>query len=296
MQFRSCGVPCLALMVAMGWSLSGSSLPGGEEDVLRIVVMDPLAAPLSCPCVQGYAQRDYDKLGEFLHEELGREVKVVFSESLEGGIEKAGGAPDMVIGKRSVVSAQAEQQKIELTPSLALTDKEGETTQTGLIVVASKNPALSVSDLAGYRIIFGPADCDEKHSAALALMKEHGVAAPEKTETCASCSDGATVLIEAGPEVKAATVISSYAAPLLEGCGTIKKGDLRVVGTTEPVPFVVLFLSAAMPDSERSQILETLKMVSDEPVLLGAIESKRGFVAEPESPGAELAESDSKKN
>jgi ABC-type phosphate/phosphonate transport system substrate-binding protein len=275
---------------------TGSPSIAGEKDVLTIVVMDPLAAPLSCPCVKGYAQRDYDKLGEFLHEELGREVKVVFSESLAGGIEKAGGAPDLVIGKRSVVVAQASGQKLDLTPALALTDKQGETTQTGLIVVPNKDPALSVSGLGGYRIIFGPEDCDEKHSAALTLLKEHGVAAPATIETCAACSDGATVILEAGPDVRAATVISSYAAPLLEGCGTIKKGDLRVVGTTEPVPFVVLFISASLPESEQSLILETLKMVGEEPLLLTAIESQRGFIPEPDAEAADLAESDSKKN
>src|SRR5262245_46785642 len=31
-----------------------------------LVVMDPLALPLSCPCVKGYAQRDYDKLGKHI--------------------------------------------------------------------------------------------------------------------------------------------------------------------------------------------------------------------------------------
>lgn len=286
-----CGLVLAALAC-----FTGSPAAGEEQQALTIIVMDPLAAPLSCPCVQGYAQRDYDQLGEFLHEELGREVKVVYSESLAGGIEKAGAAPDLVIGKRSAVVAQARLQKLELTPSLALTDKEGETTQTGLIVVASKNPALSVSDLGGYRIIFGPEDCDEKHAAALALLKEHGVAPPQKLETCASCSDGATVLVEAGPAVKAATVISSYAAPLLEGCGTIQKGDLRVLGTTEPVPFVVLFISKVLPESEQTRILETLKLVGDEPVLRAAIESKQGFVPEPDTQGAEVADSDSKKN
>lgn len=295
MRYRLGGLCCL-VSAALACCSTGSPAAAEEQKALTIVVMDPLAAPLSCPCVQGYAQRDYDKLGEFLHEELGCEVKVVYSESLAGGIEKAGAVPDLVIGKRSAVVAQARQQKLELTPSLALTDKEGETTQTGLIVVASKNPALSVSDLGGYRIIFGPEDCDEKHAAALALLKEHGVAPPQKLETCASCSDGATVLVEAGPAVKAATVISSYAAPLLEGCGTIQKGDLRVVGTTEPVPFVVLFISKTLPESEQTRILETLKLVGDEPVLRAAIESKQGFVPEPDSPGAEVAESDSKKN
>ena len=29
---------------------------------LSLIVMDPLAAPLSCPCVAGYAQRKYEVL------------------------------------------------------------------------------------------------------------------------------------------------------------------------------------------------------------------------------------------
>ncbi len=48
-----------------------------------MVVMDPLALPLSCPCVKGYAQRNYDKLGEKLEKDLNRAVRVVYSESLK---------------------------------------------------------------------------------------------------------------------------------------------------------------------------------------------------------------------
>ena len=47
-----------------------------------MVVMDPLAAPLSCPCVAGYAQRKYEVLGEYLSKRLGRPVVVTFAESI----------------------------------------------------------------------------------------------------------------------------------------------------------------------------------------------------------------------
>jgi hypothetical protein len=57
-------------------------------DALSLVVMDPLALPLSCPCVEGYAQRNYDKLAEFLTERLGRPVHVTFAESFEKALAK----------------------------------------------------------------------------------------------------------------------------------------------------------------------------------------------------------------
>lgn len=245
-----------------------------------LVVMDPLALPLSCPCVKGYAQRDYDKLAAFLTAELGRPVKVAFHESLKVALEKkTAGRADIVIGKHSVVLADAKKAGLQLAPALSLTGKDGRTQMTGLVVVPSADPAKTVADLGGYRIIFGPAECDEKHSAAIALLKTEKVAVPEKLETCEACSDGATKILELGKDVRAATVISSYAAPLLEGCGTIQKGDLRMIGTTEPVPFVEAFVSQTLTPPERAAIEAALLKVATKPELLVALETKRGFVA-----------------
>ena len=253
-----------------------------DSKSLIVVVMDPLAAPLSCPCVKGYAQRDYKKLAGYLERELDRPVKVFFNESLVTVLEeKTAGRADIVIGKRSVVAAEAGEAKLPLKAILALTGKDGATTQTGLIVVPAKDPAKTVADLKNYRIIFGPAECEEKHAAALELLAKNGVTVPAEVETCAACSDGATTILEAGSQVRAATVISSYAAPLLEGCGTIKKGDLRVVGTTKAVPFVTAFVSEKLSSDEQTAIEKALLAVVEEPVLLLALETKSGFVAEP---------------
>src|SRR5690606_742706 len=93
---------------------------------LVMVVMDPLAEPLSCPCVQGYAQRKYDKRAAYLTEQLGREVKVYFGESLKAGLEKAKAkSADIVIGKDSVVRAHAQKMKMKVEPLAALTGKDG---------------------------------------------------------------------------------------------------------------------------------------------------------------------------
>lgn len=260
-------VPC--------WSLADET----KQGPLTLVVMDPLAAPLACDCVQGYAQRKYEQLGAFLTQRLGRPVNVHWSESLPKALkEQTSGRADIVIGKHSVVLHDAREAKRKLQPAAALTGADGSTTQTGLLVVRSADPALEVRDLAGYRILFGPADCDEKSLAPQTLLRQHGVKLPENIETAPACSTAAGMLVELDPDVKAAAVISSYAEPLLEGCGTIKKGDLRVVGVSDPVPFITAFLSTDLASREQSQITAALLAAGLEPELLIALETAEGFV------------------
>ena len=145
-------------------------------------------------------------------------------------------------------------------------------------MVAKNDPAKKVSDLAGYRLMFGPKECDEKHSAAMALLKSAKVPIPKKLEIDTACSDGASKVVKAGPKGQSAAVISSYAAPLLEGCGTIKKGDLRVLGKTKPVPFVTAFTTNTVAPEMRKRIRKALLASGENPKLCKAIESLIGFV------------------
>jgi outer membrane protein assembly factor BamB/ABC-type phosphate/phosphonate transport system substrate-binding protein len=254
---------------------------GSKAEPLSLVVMDPLAAPLSCPCVAGYAQRKYEVLAEYLEKAVGRPVVLTFSESLTKALQKEGcTTAHVIIGKDSVVRADAKTNDFKVTPLAQLSGKDGKTTQTGLVVVPSADPAQSIADLKGYRIIFGPGDCSEKSSAARKLLEAAGVElpAPDKAEVSAACSDGALKIIEWGPDVRGAAVISSYAAPLLEGCGTIKKGDLRVVAETAPVPFITAFATDRVTKAERRAIRKLLYESGDDRDLLTALESMIGFV------------------
>jgi len=266
---------------------SGSSAFAGETSPakqvspqpLTLIVMDPLAAPLSCPCVKGYAQRDYEKLGEYLQKELGCKVEVKFSESLAKVLpENANKQAFLIIGKDSVVRADASAAKLPVNPVARLSDLKGATTQTGLIVVPSNDPAQTAKDLQGYRIFFGPSECDEKHFAAMAILKKAQVTIPEKLEISAACSDGACKILEFDKNVPAAAVISSYAKPLLQGCGTIKKGDLRVVAETKPVPFITAFVGGNLKAVEQQEINNALLNVVTQPELCTSLESLLGFV------------------
>jgi ABC-type phosphate/phosphonate transport system substrate-binding protein len=251
-----------------------------DDGAYQLIIMDPLAKPLSCPCVEGYAQRDYEQLAKLLSAELGREVKIAFNESLKVALARdTDGRADIVIGKHSVVLHDAQKAGLQLTPRLALTGKDGQTKMTGLFVVPATDPATKIADLKDYRIIFGSQECDEKFTAAMTALKAHKVDLPTgKPETCQACSEGATTILALGPDVKGATIISSYAAPLLEGCGTIKKGDLRMIGTTAPVPFIEAFVSESLSPAQQTAIEAALLKVATRPDLLKALETKAGFV------------------
>ena len=265
----------LTLPIAL-WSMASLQ---AEEKALTLIVMDPLAAPLSCPCVEGYAQRKYEVLATHLKESLGRDVQLVYAQALSTALKETGSNADLIIGKDSVVRADAAGAKIDVRAIAQLTDKAGSTKQHGLIVVNKADPAQVAKDLNGYTIIFGPSEAAEKHSAALQLLKDAKVNIPKTLHIDEACSDGACKVIDLGPKSKTAAVISSYAQPLLEGCGTIKKGDLRVVGQTEPIPFITAFVNSSLSAVEQNKINAALQSVKEKPELLDAMESLIGFLA-----------------
>ncbi len=273
-------LPLLALLAL--FAMIPATVPAAESEPVVILVMDPLSAPLSCPCVAGYAQRDYDKLGVHVAKVIGRPVKVYYAESVAGLKKQTQAKPAFIIGKESVVRHEATAAGLKPTPIASLTGKDGKTTQTGLLVVVDKDPALTAGDLAGYQIYFGPAEADEKYLAALNLLKGLMIEVPQKKETCLSCTVAATTVIDRAKQgQKVAGVVSSYAQPLLEGCGTIKKGELRVVGETEPVPFIVAFATDAAPAELRGPVQKALLSVGTDPTLCKVLETKTGFVAVP---------------
>jgi ABC-type phosphate/phosphonate transport system substrate-binding protein len=273
----------VALLTLTLFPVIGTADESKSDAPLVIVVMDPLAKPLSCPCVAGYAQRDYEKLGVALHGLLGREVKVIFNESLVAA-QKTNDLThvDLVIGKQSVILHDAKAAHLSLKKVAMLTGKDGLTTQRGLVVVPTADPAKKISDLKDYRIYFGPRECDEKHAAALRLLKEQGVIIPETLETAVACDEGAVKILELGEKgLRGAAVISSYAKPLLEGCGQVPKGSLRVLGETEEIPFIAVYLNSSLESGLQSALIEGVlkSTVADVPLRI-ALETKRGFIVE----------------
>ena len=266
------------LLAIFAMALLAIARPVIAAESLQIVVMDPLSKEIACACVKGYAQRNYKVLAAFLQQKLGVEVKIAHGENLATALKESGGAADLIIGKSSVVLCEARNHKLDVTPVARLTDKFGSPYQQGWIVVRKETAATKLSDLAGWRIIFGPEDCDEKSAAPITLLKDAGVTIPDKLETAPSCSAAAEALMKLAPDAKAAAVISSYAEPLLSGCGTVKAGDLRVIGKTKDVAFITAFASKSLSKERLKALSEALLDTGGDHQLLQAIESSIGFI------------------
>ena len=276
-RFLLLAVAMIAVLVRTG-NVFGVEPYGPENAKITIVVMDPMSLPLACDCVQGYAQRKYETLADYLTAKLGTSVRVVWSESLtEATKTQAKNGVSVVIGKDSVIRADSLNTKIALTPIAQLSDMNGSVMQHGLFVVRKEDSAATLLDLDGYKVLWGPEDCDEKSLAPKAKIKELELATQDGGE-CASCSIAAKQLIAEPADAKVAAVISSYAEPLLAGCGAIKKGDLRIVGKSDEVPFISAFASNELSEKEREAIKQALLEMSKSKEMLTSLETKNGFL------------------
>jgi len=250
------------------------------ESRVCILVTDPLAKELACDCVAGYAQRRYEALAMVLERRLGRPCSTICGKKLSAYWSDT--APiHLIVGKHSDVLYQAKRLGRQIHPIASLTNLQGKTTFQGLFVVRKGNAAQSLDDLKGYRVLFGPASCDEKHAAAVARLREAGMQGfrSGKVDTVETCTDAANHLMELGDDDKTAAVISDYARVLLEGCHTIPAGSLRVIGKTERVPFITVFATDEMPVDLRDEVRRQLLGANRLSTLLKLLESKDGFKA-----------------
>ena len=266
----------VVVALGVGWVL------GAESPPLRVAVGDPLAAENACACVGGYAQRDYHVFAEALEKELGRPVELEFASTVEAARERLGDVPHVMIGKASVVETELLCSEGRPGTCLArLTDSLGGTVFQGVLVVRSDDPAQKVSDAVGYRVIFGPANCEEKNGAALDLMRTFGYCTNGTLETADNCTLAARRVVVGGNargSRRTAAFISDYALPLLVGCKAVEKGGLRVIGRTGPVPFVAAYATGCLAVGEAAEVRAALVRASRSARLRKALGSRDGFV------------------
>jgi outer membrane protein assembly factor BamB len=248
--------------------------PAGVE-TLHVVVTDPLSSALSRPYTGNLARRDYSALATYLERRIQRPVRISYNQDLSNTLRSQPGPVDLIIGKASAVQSQAARANLPVRPLVRLTDAQGATDLIGLFVVRKDDLAKTIKDLTNYRILFGPACDQERDSAALATLARQGVTPMPPLQAVPSCTAAALAVAEGRAD---ATVISSYAAPLLDGCDGVNKGALQVIGRTAPVPFVTVFATAQVTGPIERRIIDTLLSVASDPQLLKAMDSKAGFV------------------
>ena len=286
-------------VIRIGVALIALLLSGDERilakppEPIMLVVTDPLAKELACACVKGYGQRDYRKLAARLKSALKQEVSIEFSDDLTETLSLASPGQEVIIaGEHSLVMHGAKKAGLKCHAICELTDPEGGTTFAGSFVVRADDPAKELKDIAGRKLLFGLADTEENHAAAQTALRAAGVVS-SAAEKRSAYSDAALDVLDSESSPKPVAVIPGYAVRLLEGCGSITPGSLKVIGKTQPVPFISLFIADNVPAEKKQKILKSLLGVKSDTKLLNAMESKDGFKPVKAKPGGPQANSGS---
>ncbi len=266
-----------ALVLALAFGIGAGVPSKGKLDPIMLVVMDPLAKELACACVQGYGQRDYRKLAARLQSSVKQHVAIEFSDDLAETLKLAGpGQEIIVVGEQSAVAKGAKQAALKCHPVCELTDPEGKTTLAGSFIAQAGDPAKELKDLGGRKVLIGLADTDENQSAVQAALQAAGVQSPA-SERRAPYTDAALDVLDSKSSPRPVAVIPDYGMRLLEGCGSVKPGELKVIGQTRPVPFITVFVGDNIPAEKEQKILKVLLGIKGDAKLLKAMESKDGF-------------------
>jgi len=270
---RTQGFPAaMCALALLTWTAcdQGGQTAGSAEDgpssPLLVVVMDPLALPLSCSCLSGTGQRDYAAWAAELEARLDRPVALLFEESLALAHRRLDRRPDLVIGIDSVVRRDLADLGWEARPVAALSDREGKTTWRGQVVVRREGPR-ALAALEGATVWLGP----EEEEALAAGVRGELAGLDAELRQGASYYEGVFALADGEA---AAAVIGDYALPLLESCGKIEKDSLVPIAHGEPRPFIVAF--ALGGDAPRPA---TLIAAGADEEIRARMESRDGFVS-----------------
>jgi outer membrane protein assembly factor BamB len=255
-----------------------ANVSASAAEPITFVVMDPLAKELACACVKGYGQRDYRQLAARLEASVRQRVSIEFSDDLAESMVGVGPGREIIVaGDLSLAMLGAKKAGLKCHPVCELTGLDGKTTFTGLFVARSDDPAKALKDIAGRRVFFGLADADENHAVVLASLRAAGAEPAGKPERRGSYSEAALDVLDSALSPPPVAVIPSYTLPLLEGCGSVKPGNLKVIGTTQPVPFIAVFVSDNIPAQRQERIVKTLLNIKNDSKFLKTMESRDGF-------------------
>ena len=266
---------CICLGLLLGINSTIHPAESKTSRPLRIIVMDPQALPLSCSCVIGTGQRRYDLLAEHLKHRLKQSVDLTFDESLPLALRRTRGKADIIIGKHAMVVFDAAQDRISVRAIASLTDQSGDTGIKGVFLVKKESPIRNLRDLKG-KIMLGPPEEAETNAAARKMLRRSGIENTLQIEVAGSIDSAALAVNDREAD---AAVVPEFMPPLLEACGKVERDSIRLIGTTEPVPGVTVFVTDSVDDETQDRVFQALLSVKKAPGLLVALESARGFVA-----------------
>lgn len=231
--------------------LSGCGLGGSHPEpvVLRVGLCDALSKKTPSQCVGEYAKRDYEGLAEALEKEAGVHLKFrpyPLDEQLIGAARR--GEVDALMCKTwTMLRANA------VSPSTfqRLADVPGPDGHGlhGVFIARKDSVIRTLGDIDGRSFAIGSDSQYESSFQARRDLARAGVR-PAETTTIASCLNVAAAVWEGGAD---AGVVSNYC---VDHSGLQLVGDpeaFRILGQTDPVPFITFAVSTRVPAAARAR-------------------------------------------
>jgi outer membrane protein assembly factor BamB len=144
-------------------------------------------------------------------------------------------------------------------------------------VTRANDPANDLKGIAGRKVFVALPEADEKHAATLAALRAADLKPPAEPQRRPAGTEAALDVLDSSVSPPPVAVMPSYMLRLLEGCGSVNKGDLKVIGSTAPVSFITVFLSDSIDAETQAAIQDSLLSLTSDPQLLKQMESRDGF-------------------
>jgi phosphonate transport system substrate-binding protein len=240
----------LVVLAGCGGGAGGSgddgSRGGEQPEVLRVGLV-PNQNPEE-------VEAQYEPLGEYLSEELGREVELSVPTSYSAVVEAmASGELDLAyFGGLTYVQAR---ERTEVTPLVTeVNPRTGTTKYASVIIVPADSPIREVSELEGKNFAFGSVSSTSGSLYPSIMLDEAGI--DYRTDFAEKIYTGghdATAQAVANGQVDAGGLEDRILYSLEEE-GVIEEGSVRVIRESEPIEGYPWVARSALPDGLREDI------------------------------------------
>lgn len=263
----------LALACLCGLSGCNKATPQERGAGILVGVCDPLCRETASACVVRSAKRDYRGLVRAVRDRTGIELRLRyfrFDDQLAAAV--AAGDVDAAIGKTWTILKAAAAADSDWRRLADLPRSDGVNELTGVFITRADSDLSAIEDIAGKVLGMGPDTAYEKSFQVRRTLEAAGVV-PGSTSVLDGCVPTGAAVYE--KEV-AAGVVSNYVVDFNGLALVSDPKDFKVIGKTEPIPFITFALSAAADARFGRQLREALLEMTGDKVSKGL--ETTGFV------------------
>jgi ABC-type phosphate/phosphonate transport system substrate-binding protein len=229
-----------ALTIASMALLMGCATPDPEIRLaLKVAVNDIYCTDTACSCVHDVAARRYKQTLEELADQYAIDLQFdYFIEpyQLEDAIRS--GMYDGALCKPWLVMRLQQETGSDFRRIVDVLDPNNNRWLTGIVIVTTNSPIMSLRELDGKHVYLGESDAYEKHQAARRIFAKEAIV-PGRIDTNASCGENIGVLLDGKAD---AAVVSDYALSADCAVDFANADDFRILAHTEMIPLTSVML------------------------------------------------------